>query len=106
MICRPVICWVQGTFYIGWVVFSLMGIAMATSIPNLDQYHLDFSIIATFITIVVPMIKNISTLVGVISSLLLSMLLTYLDVEGAIVIAGCASMMVSVFVSRIAKERQ
>ncbi|UXS00166.1 AzlC family ABC transporter permease [Agrobacterium tumefaciens] len=94
------------TFYIGWVVFSLMGIAMATSIPNLDQYHLDFSIIATFITIVVPMIKNISTLVGVISSLLLSMLLTYLDVEGAIVIAGCASMMVSVFVSRIAKERQ
>lgn len=93
------------TFYVGWVAFSLMG--MVTPIlPNLNRYHLDFSIIAMFITIVVPMIKHLSALSGVVSSLLLSMLLTYFDVEGAIVSMGYFGMMISVFVSRIAREQK
>ena len=77
---------------------------MASSVPNLARYHLDFSIIATFITIIVPMVKHLSTLVGAASSLFLSMLLTYLNVEGAIVIAGCSGMVIAVFISRITKE--
>jgi len=93
------------TFYLSWNIFSLMGIVMASSVPNLDQYHLDYSIVATFITIVVPMIKKISTLVGVAISLVLSMVLSYYQVEGAIVLAGLIAMFSSVAVSGLIKEK-
>lgn len=89
-----------GFFYVCWVVFSLAGIAMATRIPDLASYHLDFSIIATFITIVVPMVRNIITLLGVALSLLLSMVLGYYHVEGAVVIAGLSGMFFSALLSR------
>ena len=94
------------TFYLSWNVFSLMGIVMASSVPDLDKYHLDYSIVATFITIVVPMIKKISTLAGVAISLALSMILSYWQVEGAIVLAGLTGMFSSVAVSVMIKEKQ
>ncbi|MDX7998979.1 AzlC family ABC transporter permease [Xenorhabdus sp. Reich] len=91
-------------FYICWNFFSLLGIFMASSIPDLAKYHLDFSIVATFITIVVPMIKKLSVLLGVCFSLALSMLLSYFHVEGAVIIAGVSGMFFSVFIARLAKE--
>ncbi|MEX0446330.1 AzlC family ABC transporter permease [Xenorhabdus sp. SGI246] len=91
-------------FYVCWNLFSLLGILMASSIPDLDKYHLDFSIVATFITIVVPMIKKLSVFLGVIFSLFLSMILSYLHVEGAIIIAGVSGMFFSVFIARLNKE--
>ncbi|SAI72773.1 branched-chain amino acid permease [Bordetella ansorpii] len=93
------------TFYVGWVAFSLAGIVMAASIPDLDRYHLDFSIIATFATIVVPMVKDKSTLSGIAVSLLLSMLLAYGHVEGGIVIAGLCGMAFSVAMARMTQVR-
>lgn len=87
-------------FYLCWLVFSVMGIMLATRIPNLDAYHLDFSIIATFITIVVPMIRQRVTLAGVLMSLLLSMLLAYYHIEGAVVIAGLSGMFFSALLAR------
>lgn len=91
-------------FYLSWALFSLMGIVMASSIPDLDRYHLDFSIVATFITIVVPMIKGLSVLCGVAVSLLLSMVLSLCQIEGAIAIAGVCGMACSVLVSRLRQE--
>lgn len=93
------------TFYLSWNMFSLMGIVMASSVPNLDKYHLDYSIVATFVTIVVPMIKKISTLAGVAISLALSMILSVYQVEGAIVLAGLTGMFSSVAVSALLKEK-
>ncbi|MGL4858245.1 MAG: AzlC family ABC transporter permease [Enterobacteriaceae bacterium] len=93
-------------FYLSWVLFSLVGIVMASAIPDLQQYHLDFSIVATFITIVVPMIKRISVLCGVLFSLLASILLSYLQVGGAIVIAGVCGMFFSVLVARVRGEQE
>ncbi|WP_374684982.1 AzlC family ABC transporter permease [Scandinavium tedordense] len=93
------------TFYFSWNIFSFMGIVMASSVPDLDKYHLDYSIVATFITIVVPMVKKISTLGGVAISLVLSMLLSYYQFEGAIVVAGLCGMFFAVIISAIAKEQ-
>jgi len=93
------------TFYLSWNIFSFMGIVMASSVPDLDKYHLDYSIVATFITIVVPMIKKISTLAGVAISLVLSMLLSYYQFEGAIVVAGLCGMFSAVIISTLAKEQ-
>lgn len=91
------------TFYLSWNLFSLMGIFMASAVPDLQSYHLDFSIVATFITIVVPMIKNLSVLCGVVASLLLSMVLSLFHIEGATVIAGLSGMFLSVVVSRLTR---
>lgn len=91
-------------FYLAWIAFTVIGVVLAASVPNLADYHLDFSIVATFIAIVVPMIKRLSTLVGVVVSLLLSLVLTSLAVSGAIVIAGLVGMLCAVTVARVRKE--
>ncbi len=87
-------------FYLAWLAFTVIGVLLASSVPNLADYHLDFSIVATFIAIVVPMIKRLSSLVGVLVSLLLSLLLNSLEVSGAIVIAGLLGMLCAVGVAR------
>lgn len=91
-------------FYLAWFSFTLLGVVLASSIPNLEAYHLDFSIIATFVAIVVPMIKRISTLVGVLVSLLLSLILNSQGVSGAMVISGLIGMLCAVTVARLRGE--
>ncbi len=91
-------------FYLAWIAFTVIGVLLAASVPNLADYHLDFSIVATFIAIVVPMIKRLSTLVGVVISLVLSLILTSLAVAGAIVIAGLFGMLCAVVVARLRGE--
>ncbi|WP_407654872.1 AzlC family ABC transporter permease [Brenneria populi] len=93
-------------FYLCWNICSLLGIFMANAIPDLEKYHLDFSIIATFITLIVPMIKQIGVFVGVIFSLSASMLLSYYRIEGAIVISGLCGMLFSVMIARITGEKK
>jgi len=87
-------------FYLAWIGFTLIGVVLAASVPNLADYHLDFSIVATFIAIVVPMIKRLSSLVGVVIALMLSLVLSSLAVPGAIVIAGLLGMLCAVGVAR------
>ena len=91
-------------FYLAWIGFTVIGVLLAASVPNLADYHLDFSIVATFIAIVVPMIKRLSTLVGVVISLVLSLVLSSLAVSGAIVIAGLLGMLCAVIVARLRGE--
>lgn len=91
-------------FYLAWIAFTVIGVLLAASVPNLADYHLDFSIVATFIAIVVPMIKRLSSLVGVVISLTLSLLLNSLEVSGAIVIAGLLGMFCAVSVARLRGE--
>lgn len=87
-------------FYLAWIGFTVIGVVLAASVPNLADYHLDFSIVATFIAIVVPMIKRLSSLVGVVISLMLSLVLSSLAISGAIVIAGLLGMLCAVGVAR------
>lgn len=80
-------------FYLCWVVFSICGVVLASSVPNLDQYHLDFSIVATFIAIVIPFIKNLNTLVGVLVSVMLTVIFLSLGIKSAAILAGVIGML-------------
>ncbi|GAB01128.1 hypothetical protein ACT4_018_00100 [Acinetobacter sp. NBRC 100985] len=80
-------------FYLCWVLFSICGVLLAASVPNLDQYHLDFSIVATFIAIVVPFIKNLNTLVGVMVSVVLTIMFLSLGIKSAAILAGVIGML-------------
>lgn len=79
-------------FYLCWVLFSICGVFLASAVPNLDQYHLDFSIVATFIAIVIPFIKNLNTLVGVLVSVTLTVVFLSLDFKSAAIMAGVIGM--------------
>ncbi len=91
-------------FYLAWVLFSIGGIVLASSLPNLDQYHLDFSIVATFVAIVIPFIKNLNTLVGVLVSVLLTVVFLSLGFKSAAIMAGVIGMFAATCLQNI-RER-
>ncbi|RXJ71502.1 branched-chain amino acid ABC transporter permease [Veronia nyctiphanis] len=84
-------------FYICWNVASFVGIVAGELIPNLENVGLEFAIAATFIAIVVPMVKNIPTLATVITALVLSVAFESLHVDGGMMIASVLAMVVGFF---------
>ncbi len=88
-------------FYLAWCLFSLLGILLAQSIPNLESLHLNFSIVAVFILIIVPMVKNKATLVGVVCTLIFACLFKYLQLEGGLVLSGILGMFSAMTTAKI-----
>jgi len=93
------------SFYLFWVVFSLVGILLATVIPDLLNYHLDFSIIAIFIAMIVPLCKGYPVVVGVLTTCLSGFLFKLYQIEGAILLSGLIGMLVAVLTEKIGKEQ-
>lgn len=93
-------------FYLAWVAVSIVGIIMASQVSDLSRYHLDFSIVATLLAIVIPLIKTFSTLVGVIVSFYLSIVFNWLNIEGGVVIGGLTGMFIAVCVAKIRGEQK
>ena len=91
-------------FYLAWCLFSLLGILLAQSIPNLESLHLDFSIVAVFILIIVPMIKNVATLVGVVVTLISACVFKYFQFEGGLVLSGLLGMLGAMFMAKTMKK--
>ncbi|MFZ1873050.1 MAG: AzlC family ABC transporter permease [Chania sp.] len=87
-------------FYLCWFFATLLGVVAASSVSNLDSYGLDFSIAATFIAIVVPMIRNLPVLACVLTALALSIGLHHYQVQGALIITTVAAMVVGLLCSR------
>lgn len=44
--------------YLSWVSYTLVGVVFGQAVPNLAAWGLDFAMLATFIGIVVPMLRN------------------------------------------------
>jgi 4-azaleucine resistance transporter AzlC len=55
-------------FYVMWNLSTLLGIVAGSSIDNLEELGLEFAIAATFIAIVIPSIKSLSTFYAVVAS--------------------------------------
>ncbi len=83
-------------FYLFWVIFSLVGILLATAIPDLLSYHLDFSIIAIFVAMIIPMCKEKPVIAGVLTTCFSGFILKFFHVEGAILISGLLGMLIAV----------
>lgn len=80
------------TFYVAWNLFTLAGIVLGQSIPHLDQLGLDFSIVATFVALIAPLVRNLPTVVCVAVSLFCSVLFSFWHWETALVLAGLLGM--------------
>ncbi len=92
------------SFYLVWQLASLSGIVLGQSIPDLDQYGLDFAVAATFIAIVLPSVKKLSVLVTVIIALLLSVLFSVQGIEGGIILSSLIAMTIGYAISIVRKE--
>lgn len=80
------------TFYVAWNLFTLAGIVLGQNIPHLDQLGLDFSIVATFVALIAPLVRNLATVVCVAVSLFCSVLFSAWHWETALVAAGLLGM--------------
>ncbi|MEM8116288.1 AzlC family ABC transporter permease [Morganella morganii] len=88
------------SFYLVWVLVSILGIVLAHSISDLSRLRLDFSVVATLLAIVVPLIKSKSALVGALFSFVVTIILTRAGIQGSAVIAGVSAMLLAVLLGR------
>ncbi|ETO43810.1 AzlC family ABC transporter permease [Morganella morganii] len=88
------------SFYLVWVLVSILGIVLAHSISDLSRLRLDFSVVATLLAIVVPLIKSKSALAGALFSFVVTIILTRAGVQGSAVIAGVSAMLLAVLLGR------
>lgn len=88
------------SFYLVWVLVSILGIVLAHSISDLSRLRLDFSVVATLLAIVVPLIKSKSALAGALFSFVVTIILTRAGVPGSAVIAGVSAMLLAVVQGR------
>jgi 4-azaleucine resistance transporter AzlC len=79
-------------FYISWNFATLLGVIAGKNIPNIEQWGLDFAIAATFIALIIPLIKNKSILISVLVSLVSSVSCVLLNIEAGLLISALLGM--------------
>ncbi|MFH7764941.1 AzlC family ABC transporter permease [Acinetobacter sp. BSP-28] len=88
------------SFYVSWVGFSLVGILLANTVPDLSNLHLEFSMVVVFLVMAVMLIQNRAAIYSVIASSLSVLILSWLEVRSAILLAGFAGMWVAAILER------
>ena len=83
------------SFYVSWVLFSLMGILLANKVPDLSNLHLEFSIVVVFLVMAVMLIQNKAAIYGVVCSSIIMLILSWLELGSAILLAGFSGMWVA-----------
>jgi 4-azaleucine resistance transporter AzlC len=78
--------------YFTWNLSTLAGIVLGKSIPGLEQLGLDFSIAATFIALITPVVRSVPTAICVGVALCCSVLFSHWHWESALVLAGLCAM--------------
>ncbi len=86
-------------FYLIWNISTFIGIFSAHFFKNIDELGFDFAIVATFIAMVVPMIKTKVMLLAVMISFITSLFFAYLSVEQGLIISALAGMFVGSLLS-------
>lgn len=81
------------TFYVAWNIFTLIGLLLGRSIPDLESLGLEFSIAATFVALVTPLVKSVPVVVCVAVSLMCSVWFSWLGWQSALVLSGLAGML-------------
>lgn len=81
-------------FYLVWNIATLMGILFAQFLKDTDDLGFDFAIAATFIAMVVPMVKTRAMLVAVVVSAVAALLFSCLGIEQGLLVSSLLGMSV------------
>ena len=90
------------TLFLSWQISTLTGILLGGDLPQF--LDLQFIIPLTFIAIIVPMIKSISTFIVVITSAFSGLILKSLDINFWIIISGMIGVVMGLASSKLDKE--
>tara|TARA_A100001011_G_scaffold184865_1_gene193599 strand:+ start:130 stop:819 length:690 start_codon:yes stop_codon:yes gene_type:complete len=90
------------TLFLSWQISTLTGILLGGDLPQF--LDLQFIIPLTFIAIIVPMIRSISTFLVVITSAFSGLILKNLDIHFWIIISGIIGVMVGIYSAKLDKK--
>lgn len=88
-------------FYLAWCIFSIVGILLAHKISNLEKLNLDFSIIAILILIVVPLVRNVAILGGVLITIVFSCVFKSQDYEIGMLLSAILGMLGALSIAKL-----
>ena len=91
------------TLFLSWQISTLMGVLLGDDLPQF--LDLQFVIPLTFIAIIVPMIKSISTFLVVITSAFSGLILKSLDINFWIIISGMIGVVIGLTSSKLDKKK-
>ncbi|MBD1576492.1 MULTISPECIES: AzlC family ABC transporter permease [Vibrio] len=75
-------------FWINWVVADFLGAMVGSSFPQIASYGLDFAMVAAFIAIVIPQVKNRECIVAAVVATVTGILLSGLPYSLGLVVAA------------------
>ena len=75
-------------FWVNWVIANFLGALVGSSFPEIANYGLDFAMVAAFIAIVIPQVKNRECIVAAVVATVAGILLSNLPYSLGLVIAA------------------
>ena len=93
------------SFYVAWNLSTIGGILLASQVPELSEYGLEFAIAAIFIAMVAPGVKTWAAATAVGVALLLSVVFSLFEIPAAIVLASLVAMTCAYFVDRVERAQ-
>ncbi len=90
------------TLFLSWQISTLTGVLLGGDLPQF--LDLQFIIPLTFIAIIVPMIRSISTFLVVIASAFSGLILKNLDINFWVIISGIIGVMIGIFSAKLDKK--
>ena len=91
------------TLFLSWQMSTLTGVLLGSDLPHF--LDLQFIIPLTFIAIIIPMIRSISTFLVVISSAFCGLIFKNLDISFWIIISGFIGVLVGIAFNKLDKKR-
>ncbi|ALH95648.1 AzlC family ABC transporter permease [Acinetobacter equi] len=88
------------SFYIFWVIFSVVGIFSTFMIKDITAIYLDYSIVAIFLVMSILIIKNMIGIIAVLVSFTTMFILTWVEFQFALIFSSLVGMMIAALLDK------
>lgn len=92
--------------YVNWMACTLIGVLFGQAIPDIGQWGLDFAMLATFIGIVVPMLRNLPQVAAALVAAAVALVCHALPYKLGLLAAAASGIVVGVCLERRALREQ
>ena len=86
-------------FYVTWNIATFIGIVSARFLTDIETLGFDFTIAATFIVMVIPMIKNKALVIAVVMSAIAAYVFAHFEVGNGLIFSALIGMVVGAIFS-------
>jgi len=86
-------------FYVTWNIATFIGIVSARFLTDIETLGFDFTIAATFIVMVIPMVKNKALVIAVVMSAIAAYVFAYFKVGNGLIFSALIGMVVGAIFS-------